>query len=82
MEESRTPGKFWTLNEYRRGPLNLLVDYCVEPLGAPVVSISLPDGSVEKFEAKAYPQCNTFVPLMQVDLKFDPVGDTLSSLNR
>lgn len=80
VEESRTPGKFWTLNEYRRGPWGLLVDYCVEPLGAPTVTITLPDGSVEKFEAKAYPHCNTYAPFRQVDLQFEAVGDTQSEL--
>ncbi|WP_169748995.1 putative Ig domain-containing protein [Gynuella sunshinyii] len=80
VEESRTIGKFWSVNQYKRGPFNLIVDFCVEPQGAPVVTITLPTGDVERFEAAASPSCSTYQVINNVDLKFNPVGDTQSTL--
>ncbi len=80
VEESRDPGLYWALNEYAYGPLNLLTRYCVEPQGAPTVSVTLPDGSVENFDINASPRCNDLTPVLDVDLDFIPVGDTQSTL--
>ena len=80
IEESRDPGLYWEMNQYKRGPYNLILDMCVEPQGAPVVTITLPDGDVERFEAKAYPECNTYAVMKDVSLRFEPVGDTQSEL--
>ena len=79
VHESRTPGKFWTLNEYS-GAFGIIPNYCVEPQGAPVVTITLPDGSVEKFEMAASPRCNTAIPITDVSVVFNAVGDTQSKL--
>ncbi|WP_417538936.1 putative Ig domain-containing protein [Marinobacter sp.] len=80
VEESRVPGRYWTLNEYRSGPMGMLTDFCIEPLGAPVITITLPGGDVEKFETSASPSCNTLTVIRDVTLKFTPVGDTRSTL--
>ncbi|TBW58858.1 tandem-95 repeat protein [Marinobacter halodurans] len=80
VEESRVPGSYWTINQYKRGPMNLIVDFCVEPLGAPVVTVTLPTGDVERFEVGASPRCNTYQVIKDVDLVFTPVGDTQSEL--
>ncbi|OZG70938.1 hypothetical protein BTA51_22790 [Hahella sp. CCB-MM4] len=80
VEESRTLGTYWALNQYKRGPSGLILDFCVEPLGAPVVTVTLPDGDVERFEVAATPQCSTYSAILDVDLKFNPVGDTQSTL--
>jgi len=80
VEESRTPGKFWVINEYRYGPLSALVDFCVEPLGAPLITVTLPDGDVEKFEMSASPRCNQFTVVKNVTLELTAVGDTQSTL--
>ncbi|WP_341502516.1 putative Ig domain-containing protein [Gallaecimonas sp. GXIMD4217] len=80
VEESRAPGKWWSINEYRRGIFNHIVDYCVEPNGDPIVTVTLPDGDVERFKAKAYPTCNTYLPIIEVDLQFEAMGDTQSEL--
>ena len=80
MEESRIPGLYWSLNQYNRGPFGLVVDFCVEPQGAPVVTVTLPNGDVESFEAAASPQCNTYQPFLDVSLVFNAVGDTQSTL--
>jgi len=80
IEESRIPGRFWDDVEVRRGPFGLIADFCVEPLGAPVVTVTLPTGKVERFEASASPRCTTYNLIRDVELVFNPVGDTLSKL--
>lgn len=80
VEESRVPGRYWTLNEYSSGPFGILTDYCIEPLGAPVITITLPNGDVEKFETSATPSCNTATVIRDVTLEFTAVGDTQSTL--
>ncbi|MGF2736979.1 Ig-like domain-containing protein, partial [Marinobacter sp. DUT-1] len=80
VEESRTLGSYWTINQYKRGPLNLITDFCIEPLGAPVVTVTLPTGDVERFEVGTSPSCNTYQVIKDVTLAFKPVGDTQSTL--
>jgi len=80
VQESRTPGKFWALNQYNTGPLGALVNWCVEPQGTPLVTVTLPDGDVERFEVEASPRCNIGTPILDVDLAFKAVGDNQSTL--
>jgi len=80
IEESRTIGLGWSQNEYATGPLNTLVDVCTEPKGAPIVSVTLPDGDVERFEVGASPRCNLLIPINTVELTFTSVGDTQTTL--
>jgi len=80
IEESRTPGNGWALNQYNTGPYGLDLNLCVEPLGAPIVTITLPTGDVERFEVAASPQCNSYTAIKDVELIFNPVGDTQSVL--
>ena len=80
VEESRTLGLGWSQNEYLTGPLNTLVNVCTEPKGAPIVTVTLPDGDVERFEVGASPRCNLLLPVNRVDLTFTSVGDTQTTL--
>ncbi len=80
LEESRIPGEGWALNEYPTGPLGVLINYCVEPMGAPTVAVTLPNGDVERFAVSADPQCNVGTPIRDVDLVFTAAGDTQSTL--
>ncbi|MCX4030004.1 putative Ig domain-containing protein [Endozoicomonas sp. SM1973] len=80
IEETRVPGKYWSLNSYKYGPFNVLTRYCVEPNGAPQVIVTLPDGDQEVFEVKATPQCNNLSAQLDVTLSLEPVGDTQSTL--
>ncbi len=80
VEESRTQGKFWSLNQYPTGPLGLIPLWCVEPQGAPIVTVTLPDGDVETFETAASPRCNAGFPLLDVQVVYNAVGDTHSTL--
>jgi RHS repeat-associated protein len=80
LEESRIPGKFWAINEYKRGPYNIISDFCIEPMGAPVVTITLPNDEVERFEVAASPRCSTYQVIKDVTLDFQPLGDNQSTL--
>ena len=51
VEESRRITSGWTINQYNSGPFGVYVDFCIEPLGAPVVTVTLPNGDVEDFAA-------------------------------
>ena len=80
VEESRNPGIGWSLNQYRAGPLGALKQFCIEPQGAPIVSVTLPDGEVERFEVAASPECNLAAVFLDVELDFKPQGDNQSEL--
>ncbi|RLA20812.1 MAG: hypothetical protein DRQ56_02265, partial [Gammaproteobacteria bacterium] len=82
VEESRPISSGWSLNEYYYGPLGAVVDFCVEPLGTPLVTITLPSGKVETFEVHATPECNQFLPLTDVEFNFVPVDGTTSTLEQ
>jgi len=80
IEESRTPGQGWALNQYPSGPLGLIPLWCVEPLGNLRVSVTLPDGDVETFKVQATPSCAQSTPVLDVRLNFVPEAGTLGTL--
>lgn len=80
VHESRDVGFGWSLNQYRTGPYGAFVTWCVEPNGPPIITVTLPDGDVETFEAKAGPECSQQVPIIDVVVTFEGVGDTHSTL--
>lgn len=56
--------------------------YCVPSNGPRTVTVTVPDGDVETFQAKAYPECSDMVATLDVELRFEPVGDTQSTLRQ
>ena len=76
VEESRTPGLGWE----RVSTGGLVPNLCIEPLGAPIVSVTLPDGDVESFEVSVSPRCTQVYVQNNVKLQFTAVGDTQSTL--
>jgi choice-of-anchor A domain-containing protein/RHS repeat-associated protein len=74
--ESRRPGFAWEFKVYPSGPLGLIPNYCMESALGNVVSVTLADGRVEKFRARAFPECNQVLPLVDVELRFDPMPGT------
>src|SRR5690606_11351743 len=80
IQESRSPGYAWQLNSYPSGPLGMVPNYCVESALGNVVSVVLPDGEVEKFVAKAFPECNQGMPFLDVNLVFEAMDGTHSRL--
>ena len=80
VEASRVLGTDWALNTYSTGTQGLLTNYCIEPQGIPVVTVTLPTGDVERFEVQANPRCNLAIPNFNVQLAFNATGDTQSIL--
>ena len=76
IHESRRPGFAWQLNVYPSGPFGLVPNWCVESALGNVVSVTLPNGDVEKFRAKAFPECNQGSPFLDVELRFAPAPGT------
>ncbi len=85
VHESRTPGFGWALNQFTSGPFGILVDFCVQAAGKNQVTVTLPDGEVLEFAAKASPECNQAVAVLDVNLVFEAVdsdnGATLEALD-
>ncbi len=79
LQESRTIGFAWSLNEYDTGVFS---DWCVEPDGDPVVTVRLPSGEVEKFRPRAEPHCTSITPTIDVRLVFEPIDGTDSTLEQ
>ena len=79
LHESRQLGLGWRVEQERSG---LFGQWCVRPQGEPVVTVALPDGSVEKFRAKAMPECQFLVPPSEVELVFEPMPGTYSQLSQ
>jgi RHS repeat-associated protein len=77
LHESRQLGLGWRVEQSGSG---LFSNWCVRPQGDPVVTVALPDGSVEKFRAKAMPECQFLVPPSEVELVFEPMPGTYSQL--
>ncbi len=60
--------------------MNAVVDFCVEPLGKPLVTVTLPSGQVDTFEVHANPGCRQFQAITDVTLKFVPIDGTTSTV--
>ncbi|NIS81748.1 MAG: hypothetical protein GTO14_16420 [Anaerolineales bacterium] len=54
--------------------------YCIEPTASHVVSITLPSGSVHKFEPTVNPQCQLIAPIQFATVGFRPLPGTNGSL--
>ena len=80
VEESRTLGTGWTMVTTRSGPFNSISTFCMLADGELEVAVTLPDGRVESFDVKAEQECNDFLPLLDVTLRFEPQQGTLSKL--
>ncbi len=80
VEESRKIAENWAINEYRYGAFNAYTNYCVEPIGRPLVTVTLPSGKVETFEVHASPECLQFQVGVDVEFDFVPVDGTTSTL--
>ena len=90
LTESRIPGLGWFKQTefYSIGPVRL-PRYCISPIGQRIVSIRLPDGTLEKFKVMAKTlnptsdersDCQDLVPPDLFGIQFRPQGDTNSTL--
>ncbi|MEM1263492.1 MAG: Ig-like domain-containing protein [Pseudomonadota bacterium] len=78
VQESRDIGFSWVITQERFG---LFGQTCVRPNGNPTVTVTLPDGEVETFQARAEPECS-FTAQPFVNIVFDPVDFTSTSLRQ
>ncbi|MDC8014006.1 putative Ig domain-containing protein [Tahibacter soli] len=79
VHESRKLGFGWSLIEYRNG---FFSNWCVLPNGNPIVSVTMPDGDVQRFKAKAHPECQMFIPQPDVEIVFEALPGTTSKLEQ
>jgi len=80
LQESGRAGFAWQIYESGGG---LNVQRCIQSNGDRMVSITLPDGQVEKFLAKAEPECRSaFDPYTDVTLVYEAQPGTFSSLEQ
>jgi hypothetical protein len=55
--------------------------YCVEATRPHIVTVTMPDGTVEKFEARLQQMCQQFAPVQGGNLIFTPHTGTLGTLS-
>ncbi|WP_049722685.1 choice-of-anchor A family protein [Gilvimarinus polysaccharolyticus] len=77
VHTSRTVGLGW---QFQKEGSGLNTRFCVKPMGNPIISVRLPNGDLEKFKAKASPECTHFVPTIDVSLVMEPLDGTHSTL--
>jgi len=79
VTESQKAGFGWQLQKSGSG---VNVQHCAVSSGPRRVSVTLPDGSVERFIAKASPACTALVPSAYVSLVYEAEAGTTSSLTQ
>jgi RHS repeat-associated protein len=77
ITESRPAGFSWTQQSERNGYFG---NWCVRPNGDPIVAVTLPDGELLKFRAKAMPECQFLTPQSDVQLVYEPLPGTNAKL--
>lgn len=80
LEESRPLFKGWSLEKYTSGFFGTTVDWCVEPQGQAIVSVTLPNGHQERFAAEASPKCSAYIPTIDVKVSFKALDNAQSEL--
>ena len=53
---------------------------CIQETRTHIVTITLPDGTIQKFRPTLTPQCQRFAPILQVTLGFAPLPGTTATL--
>ena len=74
VRKNRVLGTGW-----QQGKPNTLT-YCVEPVGAHYVTLTMPDGRVEAFDLSLSPHCQTLFPIQEATLAFTPQAGTFGQL--
>jgi RHS repeat-associated protein len=54
--------------------------YCAQPSKLHLVTITMPDGEIFKFDASINPQCSTLYPLRETTISYRPLTGTNASL--
>lgn len=77
LQENRVLGAHW---EGAVSGSAFSTTYCVRPTKAHIVTVTLPDGEVLKFEPTLSPQCQQFAPPQDLTLGFRPLSGTNAKL--
>jgi len=57
-----------------------LTPYCLQPTKPHIVSMTLPDGTVYKFEMTVSPQCQSFLPIQEATVSYRALPPALGTL--
>ncbi|WP_386067933.1 putative Ig domain-containing protein [Tahibacter sp. UC22_41] len=79
VSESQKAGYGW---QVLRSGSGVNLKYCVLSGGSRRVAVTLPDGTIERFVAKASPECSSLVPSAYVSLVYEPESGTTSTLTQ
>ncbi|WP_444994436.1 putative Ig domain-containing protein [Aliikangiella sp. IMCC44359] len=79
VQENQVPGWGWSINEYNNATFG---EWCIEPNGSPIVTVRLPDGDIEKFRVKAKQECQILIATEYLELGFEPIEGTTSTLEQ
>ena len=77
VRESQKAGFSWRNYQPLPGPFG---QWCTKSNGNRVVTVTLPDGQVESFRAKAVPECTPLKAETNVHLEFEAIDGTDSTL--
>ena len=79
VQESAPPGFGWQVLATSGGSFT---SYCARSNGDRVVTVTLPDGKVHSFRAKTIPECQSLAAFVDVQLAFEPLDGTDSTLEQ
>lgn len=77
VEKNKVLGLSW----YQTRSSTFIPNYCIEPTRPHIVTVTMPDGEVEKFEAKTERQCQQAAPITETRLIFTPQAGTRGKLS-
>ncbi|MET0752082.1 MAG: PKD domain-containing protein [Pyrinomonadaceae bacterium] len=77
VEKNNVLGLKW----YQTRSNTFIPNYCVEATRPHIVTVTLPDGKVEKFEARTQLQCQQAAPITETHLIFTPQPGTRGTLS-
>lgn len=77
VEKNKVLGLSW----YQTKSNTFIPTYCIEPTRPHIVTVTMPDGTVEKFEARTERQCQQAAPIPETKLVFTPQGATRGQLS-
>jgi RHS repeat-associated protein len=78
IQANRILGQDWTLSSSG----GIIRTWCLRPNGPHTVSVTLPDGKVERFDMTVSPECQQIIPPQNVTAVFTARGGTRSRLTQ
>src|SRR5439155_21881655 len=72
VEKSSVIGLKW----YESVSQEFIPNYCLDPLGSHIVTLTFPGGKVLKFQASVTPHCQRSAPITSANISFTPMPGT------